>query len=221
MGCPAPSCSAAAPLSGAVTGEPAVGSAAPALRDPTFTGESLRDRGSDRSPCFYGEGENEVRSETSLGAGGKDRGGMEPGGLRGPGKPSSQGSDTRHGQRPAPRGGAKSGGWDPGGQNRAGAAGTPCSGSGGLPVFAGRGTDPLTTNVSSLAHRSPSPPAPTPRAGPLPVSRRGSVRSSSNPFPVGQAVPLLLARSVGFKHSQWFLRGPGPQPGLLPLPVQN
>lgn len=108
MGCPALCCSAAALLSGVVTGEPAAASAAPALGDPTFTGEFLQDRGSDRSPCFYGEGENEVRSEASLGAGGRD--GWDGGkrsarsreaqlGLAGLGHPARAAADTSGGQK--------------------------------------------------------------------------------------------------------------------------
>lgn len=49
------------------------------------------------------------------------------------------------------------------------------------------------------------------------------MRSSPNPFLVGQAVALFPAWSIGSKHSQWFLQGPLARalPVLLPLPVQN
>lgn len=95
-----------APLSSAVTGELAVEMAAPTLGDPIFTGKSLRDRGSDRSPRSYGKGETEVPSEASLGAG-QRQGWL--GGLRGAGKPSwgLWGSDTRRGRQQTPQDGKK------------------------------------------------------------------------------------------------------------------
>lgn len=136
--------------------------------------------------------------------------GMELGDPRGPGKPGwgSRGSATRHGQRPTPREDKKRrvGCWR--------AAGMPRSGSGGLLERAGCSTDPLTTTLSPPARQSPSPPAPTLRVGPLPVSQRCSTRSSPEPFPAGQAGALLPARSVGSERIQRSLRGPGPQPGL-------
>ena len=100
MGCPALFRSAAAPLSVALTGEP------PGI--PRLLASPCETEVAIVLPAFMGRGENEVRSEASLGAGGRDRGGMELEGLRGPGKPKwgRRGSDTQRGR-------AKSGGGGP------------------------------------------------------------------------------------------------------------
>lgn len=147
VGCPALFCSVTALLSSAVTGEPAAGSTALALGDPTFTGKSLRDRGSDHSPCFYGGGEMrygarhrwELAADT--GVGWSQEVCKVPGSP--PGAPRARTPGMGSGQH---LGRAKSRGCDPAGQH----CWDPLLQLWG---FAGVCTDPLTMTVSSLAHQ--------------------------------------------------------------------